>query len=146
MHSLTTRVYYEDTDLAGVVYYANYLKFIERGRTEALRDLKVDQTALKQAGIVFVVRRVHADYLSPGRFDDVLEVRTSVEWVKRASCAMWQEIWRNDEKLFTAEVTVACMTLDGKPTRLPTEVREKLVQAHNVGMTRASMGAGPEGS
>ena len=133
MHTHPIRVYYEDTDLAGVVYYANYLRFIERGRTEALRDMGVDQTVLKEQGIVFVVTRVNADYLIPARFDDVLEVRTSVDWVKRASCAMWQEIWRGDEKLFLAQATVACMGPDGKPVRLPTEVREILVQAHNVG-------------
>ena len=133
MQTHTVRVYYEDTDLAGVVYYANYLRFIERGRTEALREIGVDQTALKAQGVVFVVTRVNADYLIPAHFDDVLEVHTNVEWVKRASCAMWQEIWRGDEKLFTAQVTVACMGSDGRPVRLPTEVREGLVEMHNVG-------------
>ncbi|MEM7061064.1 MAG: tol-pal system-associated acyl-CoA thioesterase [Pseudomonadota bacterium] len=133
MHTHAIRVYYEDTDLAGVVYYANYLRFIERGRTEALRDLGVDQTVLKARGIVFVVTQVNAKYLIPARFDDALEVHTNIDWVKRASCGMWQVVWRGREKLFTAEVTVACVGTDGNPLRLPTEVQEKLVQAHNVG-------------
>src|SRR5690625_3299656 len=90
-HTLTLRVYYEDTDLAGVVYYANYLKFIERGRSEALRALGVDQPALKEAGLVFVVRRLVADYLAPARFDDLLEVRTVTRRVGGASVEMRQE-------------------------------------------------------
>jgi len=121
-HSLTLRVYYEDTDMAGVVYYANYLKFIERGRTEAIRALGVDQAALRAAGTVFVVRRVVAEYLRPARFDDVLAVETGVLWVKRASLAMAQRVLRDGVPLFTAEVTLAAMGLDGRARRLPTEV------------------------
>ena len=132
MHRLPVRVYYEDTDFGGVVYYANYLKFLERGRTEALRDMGVDQIAMKDAGTVFVVRRANVDFLSPARFDDVLEVRTTASWVKRASAAMWQEIWRGEDKLLIAEVTVACMTLDGKPTRLPEEVRANLMRLSDL--------------
>ena len=127
MHRLSVRVYYEDTDFGGVVYYANYLKFLERGRTEALRDMGVDQIALKDEGTVFVVRRANVDFLSPARFDDMLDVRTTASWVKRASAAMWQEIWRGDDKLLIAEVTIACMTLAGKPTRLPDPVRANLM-------------------
>ena len=133
MHRFPIRVYYEDTDLAGVVYYANYLKFIERGRSEPLRDLGIDQVAMKAAGLVFVVRRANIDYVAPARFDDQLEVRTTVDWVKRASAAMWQEVWRGDEKLLFAQITVACMDLDGRPARLPTEVRDKLVQLAETG-------------
>ena len=128
MHTLSLRVYYEDTDMAGVVYYANYLRFIERGRSDALRDLGIDQSAMKDDGAVFVVRRVVADYVAPARFDDVLQVRTSTDWVKGASCEMAQSVWRDQTKLFAARVTIACMGLDGRPRRLPTEVREALVQ------------------
>ena len=127
MHRLSVRVYYEDTDFGGVVYYANYLKFLERGRTEALRDMGVDQIAMKDEGTMFVVRRANVDFLSPARFDDMLDVRTTASWVKRASAAMWQEIWRGDDKLLIAEVTIACMTLAGKPTRLPDPVRANLM-------------------
>ena len=126
MHSINLRVYYEDTDMAGVVYYANYLKFIERGRTDALRDLGVDQTQMKQDGLVFVVRRMTADYLVPARFDDIIQVRTSVRHLRGASVVMWQEVLRDETILFTAEVTVACMGLDGKPHRIPAEARQAL--------------------
>ena len=129
-HSLTLRVYYEDTDFGGVVYYANYLKFIERGRTELLRQLGVDQVALKAAGLVFVVRRVAADWLAPARFDDLLEVVTEVTEVGGASVRMAQEVRRGDVALFRATVQVACMDAGtdagGRPRRLPPEVRARL--------------------
>ena len=128
MHNLTVRVYYEDTDMAGVVYYANYLRFIERGRSEALRDLGIDQTRMREAGTVFVVRRLTADYLAPARFDDTLTVTTATGPVRGASLMMDQQVLRDGQPLFTATVQVACMDLDGRPQRLPTEVREKLVQ------------------
>ncbi|MFK7943902.1 MAG: tol-pal system-associated acyl-CoA thioesterase [Paracoccaceae bacterium] len=128
MHRLAIRVYYEDTDFGGVVYYANYLKFLERGRTEALRDLGVDQVALKQAGTVFVVRRVEADYVKPARFDDILEVRTRAETIRKASVVMAQEIFRGDDLLLTAIITVACMGENGRPVRIPPEISANLVQ------------------
>lgn len=128
MHTLALRVYYEDTDFGGVVYYANYLKFIERGRTEALRALGVDQRALKAAGLVFVVRRLAADYLSPARFDDVLEVRTVIGRVRGASIDAAQEVLRDGVALFRAEVQVACMGADGRPRRLPADVRARLME------------------
>ena len=84
-HSLSLRVYYEDTDLAGVVYYANYLKFIERGRSEWVRSLGIDQGALRRdTGIVFAVRHLEADYLRPAVFDDWLTVTTAVQPVTGA--------------------------------------------------------------
>jgi acyl-CoA thioester hydrolase len=126
-HLLTLRVYYEDTDFGGVVYYANYLKFIERGRTEALRALGVDQVALKAAGLVFVVRRVTADWLAPARFDDLLEVATEVTEVGGASVHMGQEVRRGETVLFRAAVQIACMDETGRPRRLPAEVRARLL-------------------
>ncbi len=127
MHQITIRVYYEDTDLAGVVYYANYLRFIERGRTEALRDLRVDQAALKRdRGLVFVVSRLTIDYLSPAVFDDVLEVRTRVSRLRGASLEMAQEVWRGGACLSRAAVTIACMSGAGRPQRLPGDVRDRL--------------------
>ncbi len=126
-HRLTIRVYCEDTDLAGVVYYANYLRFIERGRTEALRDLGIDQAALKRdRGLVFVVRRLTIDYLAPAVFDDLLEVRTRIARLRGASLEMAQEVWRGDDCLIRAAVTVACMDGAGRPQRLPGDVREAL--------------------
>ncbi len=126
-HRLTIRVYYEDTDLAGVVYYANYLRFIERGRTEALRDLGIDQAALKRdRGLVFVVSRLTIDYLSPAVFDDVLEVRTRITRLRGASLEMAQEVWRGETCLSRAAVTIACMGGDRRPQRLPGDVRDRL--------------------
>ena len=128
-HRLTIRVYYEDTDLAGVVYYANYLKFMERGRTEALRAAGVDQVRLKEAlGLVFVVRSLAIDYLTPARFDDLIEVRTRITRLRGASVEMGQEVWRNDACLARASVTTACMDDRGRPARLPAEVRQRLSQ------------------
>ena len=126
-HRLAIRVYYEDTDLAGIVYYANYLKFIERGRTEALRASGVDQLALKAAGLVFVVRRVAADWLAPARFDDLLEVATGMSELRGASLRMAQEVRREERTLFRASVEIACMDEAGRPRRLPAEVRARLM-------------------
>jgi acyl-CoA thioester hydrolase len=126
-HRLAIRVYYEDTDFAGVVYYANYLKFIERGRTEALRALGVDQVALKAAGLVFVVRRMTADWLAPARFDDLLEVATGLTGIGGASVRMGQEVRRDERTLFRARVEIACMDEAGRPRRLPAEVRARLM-------------------
>ena len=126
-HRLTIRVYYEDTDLAGVVYYANYLRFIERARTEALRDLGIDQAALKRdRGLVFVVRRLTIDYLAPARFDDLLEVRTRITRLRGASIEMAQEVWRGETCLSRAALSVACIDAAGRPRRLPGEVRDRL--------------------
>ena len=126
-HQITIRVYYEDTDLAGVVYYANYLRFIERGRTEALRDLGIDQAALKRdRGLVFVVSRLTIDYLAPAVFDDLLEVRTRITRLRGASLEMAQEVWRGETCLSRAAVTIACIDGAGKPQRLPGDVRGPL--------------------
>jgi len=126
-HQFGLRVYYEDTDLAGIVYYANYLKFIERGRTEFVRSVGIDQVALKaEPGIVFAVRRVEADYLSPARFDDELSVQTHVRKVTAARIILRQCVKRGDTMLFDAIVTLVALTDSGKPTRLPANIRRIL--------------------
>jgi len=126
-HQFGLRVYYEDTDLAGIVYYANYLKFIERARTEFVRSLGIDQVALKaEHGIVFAVRRVEADYLSPARFDDELSVQTHVRKVTAARIILRQCVKRGDTMLFDAIVTLVALTDSGKPTRLPANIRRIL--------------------
>lgn len=123
-HAFPLRVYYEDTDFGGVVYYANYLKFIERGRSEWLRDLGLDQKALKsEAGLVFAVRRVVADYLRPAQFDDALVVHTRLVTLGGARLDLQQEVRRDGVVLFTADVTLVCMSLQGKATRLPDALR-----------------------
>ncbi|MBU3030063.1 tol-pal system-associated acyl-CoA thioesterase [Paracoccus marinaquae] len=119
-HRHALRVYYEDTDLAGIVYYANYLKFIERGRSEWLRDLGFDQAAMKaETGQVFAVRRVEADYLRPAHFDDLLEVTTALADWTAARIILDQMVLRGDDLLFTARVTLACLDARGRPNRLP---------------------------
>ncbi len=125
-HRWPVHVYYEDTDLAGIVYYANYLKFIERARTEVVREMGVDQVALKAEGFVFAVRRVEADYLAPARFDDDLEVATTIAEVTGARLVFRQEVMRGDERLFSALVTVVGLTTDGRPARLPARFRQRL--------------------
>lgn len=126
IHRLDIRVYYEDTDLAGVVYYANYLRFLERGRSEAIRAAGIDQVALCAAGCVFVVRRIAADYLRPARFDDLVTIETRPDWMKGASIGMRQAVLRGPETLLTAELTLACMDLSGRPLRIPADIRQKL--------------------
>jgi len=124
IHHFLLRVYYEDTDLAGIVYYANYLRFIERARTEWVRTLGVDQTALKRdEGIVFAVRRVAADYLQPAKFDDELVVETSTLQVTGARIVLQQDVKRGDEVLFSAQVTLVALTETGQPSRLPANLR-----------------------
>ncbi|MGO4916194.1 tol-pal system-associated acyl-CoA thioesterase [Pseudogemmobacter sp. W21_MBD1_M6] len=123
-HSFPLRVYYEDTDLAGIVYYANYLKFIERARTEYVRGLGIDQTALKRdEGLVFAVRRVEADYLAPAKFDDELVVLTTLDAVTGARIVMKQEVTRAGTVLFSALVTLVCLTETGHAARLPANIR-----------------------
>jgi acyl-CoA thioester hydrolase len=123
-HRFACRVYYEDTDLAGIVYYANYLKFIERARTEYVRSLGIDQARLKaDRGIVFAVRRVEADYLAPARFDDLLEVETEVAALTPARIILTQRVLREGRALFEASVTLVALAGDGRPVRLPAELR-----------------------
>jgi len=127
-HQFPVTVYYEDTDMGGVVYYANYLRFIERARSTIVEELGLDQNAMKAEGVVFVVTRVEADYLSAARLGDRLTVSTThfakgaVRWV------FDQEVLRGTDVIFRARVTAACMSTEGKPTRLPAELRQKLVQ------------------
>jgi acyl-CoA thioester hydrolase len=122
MHNFSCRVYYEDTDLAGIVYYANYLKFIERARSEWVRGLGVDQTVMKKKGIVFAVRRVEADYISPAKFDDVLNVETLVVAKTPARLVLEQRVSRDGAILFSAQVTLVALNDQGRPVRLPSEI------------------------
>lgn len=126
-HIFPIRVYYEDTDLAGIVYYANYLRFIERGRTEWVRSLGVDQARLRaEQGIVFAVRRIEADYLRPAKFDDELTVLTRLVAATGARIQLEQEVARAGERLFVAQVTLVCLTDAGHPARIPPDVRQRL--------------------
>lgn len=123
-HSFPLRVYYEDTDMAGIVYYANYLRYIERARSDWVRGLGVDQNAMKaDDGVVFAVRRIEADYLAPARFDDELIVETRTRNVTGARLVVQQEVRRGADVLFSAIVTIVCIAETGQPARLPANFR-----------------------
>ncbi|WGH79368.1 tol-pal system-associated acyl-CoA thioesterase [Jannaschia ovalis] len=124
VHRWPLRVYYEDVDLAGIVYYANYLRFIERARSEMVREAGIDQAAMRAAGVVFAVSRVEADYRRPARYDDHLLVETRLVSRTAARFVMAQRVLRGEETLFAAEVTIVSMSLDGRPCRLPRAVAE----------------------
>ena len=121
---LALRVYYEDTDAAGVVYYANYLRFCERARTEWLRELGIGQQALMASdGIAFVVRSVKADYLRAARLDDALEVITRISALRGASLLFEQDVQRAGQLLFSAQVLVVCIDhRRQRPTPIPTHL------------------------
>ena len=122
-HRFPVRVYYEDTDMAGIVYYANYLRYIERARSDWVRQIGIDQLAMKTDGVVFAVRHVEADYHLPALFDDQLDVHTSLSQLSAARMVMAQRIYRDDTLLFEANVTIVCIGPGGRPARLPAKLR-----------------------
>jgi acyl-CoA thioester hydrolase len=117
----TVRVYYEDTDAGGIVYYANYLKFFERARTEWLRSLGIDQQTLRdQDGALFVVRNASVDYVASARLDDEVKLTLNVEKLGRASVQFAQQAWRGDTLLSSADVKVGCIDVATmRPRSLP---------------------------
>lgn len=131
-HVLSVRVYYEDTDAGGIVYHANYLRFMERGRTELLRQAGHDLAAQRAArGINWAVSRLAIRYLRPGRLDDLIEIVTSVAELRGASVDLIQQVRRADgcgtgELLSDATLTLACMGANGRPVRLPADARTAL--------------------
>lgn len=122
-HRLVQRVYYEDTDFSGVVYHARYLHFLERGRTDYLRLLGVEQGNLvlqgDREGLAFVVHRMEIDFRSPARMDDVLTILTSTEKAGGAKLVLSQEIRLGERLLISAKVVVAVVNAAGRPRRLP---------------------------
>ncbi len=134
-HFMTLRVYYEDTDFTGIVYHANYLRFMERGRTNYLRLLGADQHALfaeaqsEAPGFAFVVRAMQIDYMKSARMDDLLEIVTSPHDIKGASIAMFQEVKRGDEVLMTAQVKVAFVS-GGRARPIPKALRSMMATDH----------------
>ena len=118
------RVYYEDTDAAGVVYYANYLKYMERARTEWLRTIGFEQTDVaREHGVIFVVRSAAIDYLQPGRFDDELQVTVELTKVGAGQIDLVQRVSRGDALLATANVKLVCV---GRATMRPTRIPQPL--------------------
>lgn len=126
-HHFSVRVYWEDTDAAGIVYYANYLRFLERARGDLVRGAGIDQAALWDGeGIVFPVRRCEIDYLLPARLDAEIQVRTRIQNLGGASMDLDQDIHRGEEALVRAKVRLACIGPNGRPRRLPSAVRAAL--------------------
>ena len=123
---IAIRVYYEDTDAAGIVYYANYFRFIERGRTEFLRSLGHDQNVLMKSCIAFAVRSASAEFLKPARLDELLTVETAVISLGRAQVTFAQRILRDNELLLDAKIRVACIDpARGKPTPMPRALHQQ---------------------
>jgi acyl-CoA thioester hydrolase len=126
-HTLPLRVYYEDTDAAGMVYHANYLKFAERGRSEMLRSLGFPHRKLgAENGVGFAVRRCAIEYLAPARLEDDLTVVTTLTGVGGATLHARQQIRRDDQLLADLDVVVACIGRDGRPRRIPVALRQVL--------------------
>ena len=120
------RVYYEDTDLAGIVYYANYLKFIERARSEWVRSIGLDQNVLrKDHGIVFAVRKVEADYIKPAKFDDLLTISTELKSKTRVRIKVNQDIYLANDLLFRAILNIVPLDMSGVLVKLPKVIFDK---------------------
>jgi acyl-CoA thioester hydrolase len=132
-HLFPVRVYYEDTDAGGLVYYANYLKFAERARTEMLRRLGIEHRRLRdEAGLGFVVRRCTADYLLPARLDDDLTVATRLRALGAATLDLDQEVRRADETLVRLTLQIAAIGGNGRPQRLPSGIRAALLSLNET--------------
>jgi acyl-CoA thioester hydrolase len=129
-HVLPVRIYFEDTDFSGVVYHGSYVRFMERGRSDFVRLIGVGHTELYQGehgeALAFAVRRIHADFLKPGRIDDLLEVQTRVLDLAGARIMLRQTITRDHETLVDAEVTVVLVNREGRARRIPETVRHVL--------------------
>ena len=129
-HKLPVRIYYEDTDAGGIVYYANYLKFAERGRSEYLREAGYSHARiLRELRAGFAVRRCTADYRAPAVLDDLLEVETRLESITGARIVMQQTIRRDETVLVAIDVTLAMIDGTGRPVRIPENVRAAMTAA-----------------
>lgn len=136
--SLPIRVYLEDTDAGGIVYYVNYLKFMERARTELLRSLGFEFAQLGNDGLQFVVHSVNANYRKPARMDDELTVTASVQQLARTYVVFQQQVLRGGDLLCEAQVKVACVdTIHLKPAVMPLPVKSQFSLAHLKGPDQA---------
>jgi len=132
-HSFNIPVYWEDTDAGGIVYYANYLKFTERARTDLLRLLGIHQQSLMMdEGLNFVVRDCHIEYFKSARLDDLLTVKTRLGDLKGATLRMYQDVYCADELLVKSEVRVACLQKSGRPARFSPQIKDKFASMINL--------------
>jgi acyl-CoA thioester hydrolase len=127
MHNIKVKVYYEDTDAGGVVYYGNYLRFLERARTEFLAEKGIDVVKYHHQGLFFVVVHVDINYKKPAKLGDILNISTDPIEIKNATITFLNRIINKDDLLVEAKVTIACMGRDGKPKRFPEEIKKALV-------------------
>ncbi|MCP4681443.1 MAG: YbgC/FadM family acyl-CoA thioesterase [Desulfobacterales bacterium] len=124
---IKVRIYYEDTDFGGVVYYANYLRYMERGRSELFRQNNISLAEYKQKGFLFAVADVHVKYMASATYDDLLDVDTSLTKTGPASFVFGTKIYNQDGKLLvSAETKVACINRTGRPCKIPDEIIEKI--------------------
>ena len=121
------KVFYEDTDAGGVVYYANYLKFFERARTEAIAEIGLSNNKLlKDFGILIIVKSCNIDYKKPAKLEDQLEIRSIITSISNTSFKMMQKAFRDKELLTSCEIHLVIVEKNGKPTRIPDELRKKI--------------------
>ena len=127
-HVLPVRIYYEDTDTSGIVYHANYLRYFERGRSDFLRMAGVRHLVMLEGEtkLVWTLRRITIEYMRPARVDDLLHVRTRYTEIAGARLAGAQEIYKGEDLLCTGRIEAAVITLDGRPRRIPADIREKM--------------------
>ncbi len=131
-HTFPVRIYYEDTDAAGIVYYANYLRFAERARTEALRLSGIDQSdLLREHNVGFVVRKCIVEFLKPAMLDDLLTIETRLHDINKVSMELLQTIRRGEEKLVTMEVKLVVVGAELKLVKLPDFVRKAMLKVFN---------------
>lgn len=132
-HRFALTLYFEDTDTAGIVYYANYLKFMERARSDMLRAAGIDQRSTLEAGTgVYAVAEAHVRYLRPGKLGDDLIIRSTVEQVRAASVIIHQRVMRGAEQIADGRITAAFLTCEGRPTRQPkewTDIFQRIMKA-----------------
>ena len=125
--SFTVKIYYEDTDAGGVVYYANYLKFLERARSEAIYSLGyTNSSILERFGVLLIVKSCNIEYKKPARFEDTLEIISEIKSFTKTSFLMKQSILRNNKIISDAEIHLVSVDKKGKPTKIPEELKEKL--------------------
>jgi acyl-CoA thioester hydrolase len=129
VHDFPIRIYYDDTDAGGVVYHANYLKFAERARTEYLRALGFENSQIRdEYGIIIVVKNIEAEYVSPARLDDFLNVQSRTLSVKNTSFVMEQKLFKGEACIFSMTVVLVCINSDGRPSKIPEPVKQSFLK------------------
>ena len=121
------KVFYEDTDAGGVVYYANYLKFFERARTEVITEIGLsNKKLLDKFGVLIIVKSCNIDYKKPAKLEDQLEIKSIISSISNTSFKMTQKVFRDDELMTSSEIHLVVIDKKGKPTKIPDELRQKI--------------------